>query len=174
MSLNHAKGYADAGEAARSKAVVQFGHEIVEGCPCGEVHTARPGKPKAALKAPARDTGPSMEMRAMVFALHLGCCVRCGHAVGEWRSIHHRQRRSQFGPNEFPNLLLFCGSGTTGCHGWVHQNVTEAETLGYLVRSKGIPARIPVLVMTPDGPAWLYYTEDGDRVGKLPEGVAAA
>lgn len=168
--LPHEKGYATVEKAGRSKAVVQLGHEVVDGCPCGLIHVRKPG---ASAKGPSRDSDPSPEMKAMVYALFLGCCVRCGHAVGEWRSVHHRQRRSQFGPNEFPNLLLFCGTGSAGCHGWVHQNVEEAEGLGYLVRSTGIPARTPFQLMTPDGPVRTYVTPDGGKVARLPEGMAA-
>lgn len=35
--------------------------------------------------------------------------------------------------NILSNLLLLCGSGTTGCHGWVEHNRTEAKRLGLIV-----------------------------------------
>lgn len=35
--------------------------------------------------------------------------------------------------NEPPNLLLLCGSGTTGCHGWVESHRDDARRDGFLV-----------------------------------------
>jgi hypothetical protein len=62
------------------------------------------------------------------------CCFRClGWAEGG--SIHHRKLRSRGGRNDPSNLMLLCGSGTTGCHGWVHSNVLAATALGYMVES---------------------------------------
>lgn len=135
---------------------------------------AEPGgapKPKG-----RRDTGPSPEMRAMVYARDLGLCVRCGVAVKEIpHSIHHRSRRSQLGLNEFQNLITLCGSGSTGCHGHVHAHVTESEYYGYLVRSgngpESDPLQVPVAYATPGGTARRYLTEDGDWVA---EGASAA
>jgi hypothetical protein len=36
--------------------------------------------------------------------------------------------------NQPANLLALCGSGTTGCHGWVESNREQAYELGLLVR----------------------------------------
>lgn len=36
------------------------------------------------------------------------------------------------------NLVLLCGSGVTGCHGWVESNRAEATELGWLVSRIGI------------------------------------
>ena len=43
------------------------------------------------------------------------------------------------------NLVVLCGSGTTGCHGWVESHRAEARELGYLV-PRGIltPADVSV------------------------------
>lgn len=40
--------------------------------------------------------------------------------------------------------MLLCGSGTTGCHGWVHGHPREAYRLGLLVHSWHEPATVPV------------------------------
>lgn len=37
--------------------------------------------------------------------------------------------------NDPRNLILLCGSGTTGCHGWVESNRRTAQRLGYLIGS---------------------------------------
>lgn len=43
------------------------------------------------------------------------------------------------------NVIELCGSGTTGCHGWVHQHVAEAERLGLIVPLGRDPRKVPVL-----------------------------
>jgi hypothetical protein len=73
-------------------------------------------------------------------------CERCGRGVtADTCDRHHRQRR-EVGGDRFPNLLLLCGSGTTGCHGWVHANPAEARALGMIVSSADEvdPAEVPV------------------------------
>lgn len=42
------------------------------------------------------------------------------------------------------NLLLLCGSGTEGCHGWVESHRTEAYESGLLVHRVDDPAETPV------------------------------
>lgn len=42
------------------------------------------------------------------------------------------------------NGLLLCGSGVTGCHGWVEGNRDEAYELGLLLRRHQIPINEPV------------------------------
>lgn len=73
------------------------------------------------------------------------CCRRCGIRLSIVEgSRHHRQRRGA-GGHVTSNLILLCGSGTTGCHGWVHSHVTMAVSRGLIVpvngraRSKFIP-----------------------------------
>lgn len=43
------------------------------------------------------------------------------------------------------NLVVLCGSGTTGCHGWVESHRAEAYDAGLLVR-RGLrtPAEVPL------------------------------
>lgn len=58
-------------------------------------------------------------------------CMRCGkntHGACD-HSTHHRQLRRHADPDvrDCPaNLIRLCGSGTTGCHGWVHAHPYEA------------------------------------------------
>lgn len=78
-----------------------------------------------------------------------GGCLRCGS--DRWQvaglNAHHRKGRLGAGANDPANLVILCGSGTTGCHGWVHANPAEAYRTGWLVRRLGAddPAAIPVL-----------------------------
>lgn len=75
------------------------------------------------------------------------CCVVCGmslYAVSGSR--HHRRPRShKFGGLHLPaNLILVCGSGTTGCHGKIHANPAWAYQMGYLVHSWDTPEKVPL------------------------------
>lgn len=110
------------------------------------------------LKFPTKDTGPSDKLRAQVEGRDK-VCVRCGTAVPrDEDSIHHRIPRGRGGENSAENLLLFCGSGTTGCHGWTEKNRTAAYRLGYLVHTGIDPADVPVAVA---GWGWRYPTSGG-------------
>lgn len=74
--------------------------------------------------------------------------MRCGRSL--WSvpgSRHHRKPRSVAGTAErhtAANLILLCGSGTTGCHGWVHSHIRQAEAHGWLVASCDAPEAVQV------------------------------
>lgn len=58
-------------------------------------------------------------------------CVRCHRGVP---NRHHRQGRDRY--NSIPsNLILLCGSGTTGCHSWAHTHPADARAHGFIVSS---------------------------------------
>ncbi|MEV7013469.1 HNH endonuclease signature motif containing protein [Streptosporangium sp. NPDC051022] len=110
------------------------------------------------LKFPTADTGPSAKVRAQVEARDT-VCVRCGALVPrDEDSIHHRIPRGRGGGNAVENLLLLCGSGTTGCHGWTETNRAAAYRLGFLVRTGIDPLDVPVAVA---GWGWRYPSADG-------------
>jgi hypothetical protein len=69
-------------------------------------------------------------------------CAKCGERAAN--NAHHRKNRSQGGKDVLSNLLLLCGSGTTGCHGWVTENPRTSYLLGFSVKSWGDPASTPV------------------------------
>lgn len=86
-------------------------------------HTARAARLAAHALVEARDTG----------------CHRCGLPYGSihWWSHHHRRSRGMGGSNECDtaaNIIVLCGSGTTGCHGWVTSHPTESAEAGWVVR----------------------------------------
>ena len=56
------------------------------------------------------------------------------------------------------NIVELCGSGTTGCHGWVHQHVEEAERLGLIVPLGIDPLSTPVRDWQG---RWLWLNQDG-------------
>lgn len=96
-----------------------------------------------------------------------GACVRCGAQVthqprGVAWSIHHRRPRGMGGSrspevNATPNGLVLCGSGTTGCHGWVEAHRDRARQEGLLVPSWRDPADVPVRTRR-HGWAWARTT----------------
>lgn len=70
-------------------------------------------------------------------------CARCG--LVRATNAHHRKNRSQGGQDVLSNLLLLCGSGTTGCHGYITEHPAEAYENGWSVRSHQDPADQEVL-----------------------------
>lgn len=87
-------------------------------------------------------------VRALVYARADSRCEKCGrYAYGG--SVHHRRRRGMGGSKRIElrmpsNLLLLCGSGTTGCHGEVEANREAAYQIGLLLRDGEPPAETPV------------------------------
>jgi hypothetical protein len=85
----------------------------------------------------------------LVIDREFGKCAVCYNTIdtdpqtrGVRWSIHHRCPRASGGTkrawvNEPANLLLVCGSGTTGCHGWIESNRTTATPQGLLISSIG-------------------------------------
>lgn len=114
----------------------------------------------------AKARGPSEDTRAAVLARARGRCERCD-GIAEWSwSVHHRQPRGMGGSrvpyvNLPGNLMLLCGSGTTGCHGRVESNRAWAVQHGYLVPRPGIPSTTPVWYR---GASWKLLTDDGDII----------
>lgn len=64
-----------------------------------------------------------------------------------------------------PNLLVLCGSGVTGCHGWVESNRNEAREEGFILYDRDDPAEIPYR----DGSGrWWLLTAQGGRLPHNP------
>lgn len=83
-------------------------------------------------------------------------------------NYQHRKNKSQCAKAEMwvpSNGLDVCGSGTTGCHGWIHANPGEAQRLGWSVSAYAEPSEVPVLlrqfgwVLLDDLGGWSYATE---------------
>ena len=88
-------------------------------------------------------------------------CVRCGRSlVGIPASLHHRRLRSHPFPglHETANLIWLDGSGTTGCHGWIHAHPAESYQLGYMVHMSDNPSDIP---MRRYDDKWVLLDNDG-------------
>ena len=101
--------------------------------------------------------------RHLVVARAQGCCERCHrYAMSGAHSLHHRRPRGMGGtktPDTPANLVLLCGTGTTGCHGWVESHRAVAIAQGWLVprRDPRDPADVPVLI----DEAWWKLTPYG-------------
>lgn len=91
----------------------------------------------------------------IVFTRDEGCCGSCGGAITGTRgvdwSIHHRAPRGSGGTkrawvNQPANLILLCGSGTTGCHGNTESHRDRSIAEGFLLRANGraIATDIPI------------------------------
>jgi hypothetical protein len=110
----------------------------------------------AALRLLAVRENRSMAKQRMpqstVTAVHArsqGKCERCGTSDSLRWSLHHRKPRGMGGSrdpliNSPANILLLCGSGTEGCHGWVESNRNESYASGLLVHRNDDPAEFPV------------------------------
>jgi hypothetical protein len=107
-----------------------------------------------------------------------GRCERCGRWLANVpSSVHHRKARHMGGTsdptiNDPSNLVALCGTGTTGCHGWIESNRGTALTEGWLVSSWDDPARTPVIV---GGEQWLVtadaFVSYRSELVDYPEGV---
>ena len=88
--------------------------------------------------AKPRPAKVSEETRFAVLGRNGYKCEKCGEDFLWGVSVHHRRPRMMGGSkNELlhqpANLIALCGSGTTGCHGWVESNRDKARQLGYLI-----------------------------------------
>jgi hypothetical protein len=109
-----------------------------------------------------------------------GACFRCRMGLrfelrgavyaGGW-SAHHRKPRGRGGSrnpmvSSVANCLVLCGTGTTGCHGWVERNRSLALEQGYLIPLNATtPEYEPaaVRIRSASGGWWLL-TENGRAV----------
>lgn len=73
-------------------------------------------------------------------------CQRCGVSLQDTSaSKHHRKRRREADADAVANIVLLCGSGTTGCHGWCHAHPNKARAEGWILWSGENPAGKPCL-----------------------------
>lgn len=90
-----------------------------------------------------------------------GVCEVCARQMAT--NTHHRRPRGMGGSRDpitdsVVNLLRLCGSGTTGCHGWIESHRECSYDLGLLVRRTvsdiaAVPATLAVgrVLLCPDG-----------------------
>lgn len=112
---------------------------------------------RVAISSGRRNTGPTRGTRRVVAERAGYCCEICGlllHNGAEWvepHSFHHRRPRGAGGSrdaatNTPANLLLVCGTATSGCHLRIERDRRLAFTYGWLVMQRVDPAIVPVWV----------------------------
>jgi 5-methylcytosine-specific restriction protein A len=83
-------------------------------------------------------TGPTQVTREIVYARAGNVCEIC-YRPPHMGSLHHRKARGMGGSrakwiNLPANLMLVCGSGTTGCHGKIESYRERSFDAGWLLR----------------------------------------
>jgi len=91
-----------------------------------------------------------------------GRCERCGSADSFRWSLHHRIPRGMGGSkdpalNMPSNILLLCGSGTEGCHGYVETHRTESLEYGLLLHRSDESCEAPVMLRY----GWVILDDEG-------------
>lgn len=68
--------------------------------------------------------------------------------------MHHRLPRGMGGSRSTAgrarterasNLVIVCGTGTTGCHGWIESHRQDAYDTGWLVHRTDDPEQVPLI-----------------------------
>jgi len=121
---------------------------------------------RRATRRPKRaSTGPGEETQMLLFHRAGARCELCATdlSAGAPSSKHHRRPRGMGGSsttwiNDVSNLLLLCGTGTTGCHGRIESHRTAAYDAGWLLRTGFNPWEVPVVL---HGHRTVYLTRDG-------------
>ena len=85
-----------------------------------------------------------------------GFCERCCRFLP--LTMHHSKKRGQGGPWEPTNIVAVCGSGTTGCHGWIENHPDSAAVEGFHCRPWINPAELMVLYRRSH---WVLLTPEG-------------
>ena len=94
--------------------------------------------------------------------------LRGSVVAGGW-SLHHRKGRGMGGTRERMTCahgLVLCGTGSTGCHGWVTEHPKEAFEYGLCVPKNATTAEYqPQNVRVRDRAGrWFILTEHGRAV----------
>ena len=105
--------------------------------------------------------------REIVYARSGGDCEAriVGVCQGRGTNWHHRKNRSQGGLWRPSNGLHLCGSGTTGCHGWISHEPEKSFRKGWAVRSRFDPRDVAVCI----GGRYVFLTDAGDYEELPPE-----
>ena len=114
-------------------------------------------------------------VRELVYIRDGHRCARCSISIlNDPGSIHHRKPRGMGGTkdaraNDPRNLIRLCGTGTTGCHGWVESRRADAYSKGWLIRSYD-DLDVPMLTITGDrielridGTRWESHNQGGEH-----------
>ena len=115
-------------------------------------------------KKSRRKTGASDDIRMTVMARAQFKCERCGQSVQNIPvSVHHRRPRAMGGTKRletnYPsNLMVLCGTGTSGCHGYLESHRTEAMDYGFIVPQYEMPSNVAVKTYIY---GWVFLDDEG-------------
>jgi hypothetical protein len=106
------------------------------------------------------------ETRALVLNRAGHRCEACGIGVHTrlGYSAQHRHPRGMGGTTARPwinyasNILVMCGSATTGCHGAAERRVPGLHDRGFWLKSGQVPADTPVQLFDR---TWVELTDTG-------------
>ena len=85
-----------------------------------------------------------------------------GVCFGRAGTVHHRAKRSHGGTWAPANLLAACGSGTTGCHGYVEANPVWANEQGlWLMAGDGEPQEVSCHIRWMNMRGWFVLDDLG-------------
>jgi hypothetical protein len=87
-----------------------------------------------------------------------------GVCEGRATNYQHRMNQSQQGQYAIGSGLDVCGSGTTGCHGYIHDHPEESYRKGWSVKSWDNPLTRPVLYRG----QWVVLDDLGSFTPSLP------
>lgn len=85
---------------------------------------------------------PIVYARAGLGDPQMARCEKCGSAGP--LSMDHLKNRSQGGDWSPSNIVVLCGDGTTGCHGWKTHNPTEARAQGWKLLREDPVGVVPI------------------------------
>lgn len=111
-------------------------------------------------------TAFTVKTRRAVIDRDRGICQWCGDTVQvDYYSLQHRRARGMGGSKDPvssspANGVVMCGTGTTGCHGYVEAHPAEAIERGFRVPQGRNPALVPLVDWR--GASW-WLTPDGRR-----------
>jgi 5-methylcytosine-specific restriction endonuclease McrA len=131
---------------------------------CGGVHLIRIRATAGVTAKPPADTGPDRKTRAAVLIRDGYACVRCGQPCGPGigsYSLQHRVARGVGGGNGMSNLILLCGSATTGCHAVAEARHRDDNAAGWWLESWQDPRAEGVLYACRDGGICRWLDDEG-------------
>lgn len=128
------------------------------------IQRARTTEPTRRKPRPGREFWQTQ--REVIYSRAAGRCEHCGRDLDDaGMEAHHRKLRSQGGGHGVENLAALC----PGCHKWAHANPDDATRLGFIVRSRSVPAQVAVTLhtgrivrFTPEGGYDTCFTEHGE------------
>lgn len=106
-------------------------------------------------------SAPSKALCRLVDERDGHACVRCGRSLQATSGSRHHRLRRRDGGHRASILVLLCGSGTTGCHGWVHANPRAARALGYIIPALRSALDPEVVPMWTFAHGWLQLNDRG-------------